>query len=145
MKSKFYVENLGCAKNQVDAEVMIASLKHQGWTYAPENPEAADLIIVNTCGFIKSAQEEACEHPTPDPGRISGQTDHRRRLPGSAVVEGITETHSELDGVFGNRAPHLVNEAVDGVMAGKKPVFTPEGGTEVRNVKISSGLTDPCT
>ncbi len=57
----FYVENLGCAKNQVDAEVMIASLKRSGWTYTPENPENADPIIVNTCGFIKSAQEEAVD------------------------------------------------------------------------------------
>ena len=57
----FYVENLGCAKNQVDAEVMIASLKREGWTYSRENPEEADLIIVNTCGFIKSAQKEAVD------------------------------------------------------------------------------------
>ena len=57
----FYVENLGCAKNQVDAEVMIASLKRAGWKYTPDHPEDADLIIVNTCGFIKSAQEEAVD------------------------------------------------------------------------------------
>lgn len=131
MKSKFYVENLGCAKNQVDAEVMIASLKHQGWTYAPESPEAADLIIVNTCGFIKSAQEEA----------VNTLLQTRAEYPDKRIIAAgclaqrwskeLLKLIPELDGVFGNRAPHLVNEAVDGVMAGKKPVFTPEGGTEV--------------
>ena len=39
----------------------------------PENPEAADLIIVNTCGFIKSAQEEAVNTLLQTTGRISGQ------------------------------------------------------------------------
>ncbi|MCK5248668.1 MAG: MiaB/RimO family radical SAM methylthiotransferase, partial [Spirochaetaceae bacterium] len=57
----FYVENLGCAKNQVDAEVMIASLKRAGWEYSPDHPEDADLIIVNTCGFIQEAKEQSIE------------------------------------------------------------------------------------
>ena len=53
-----YIENLGCAKNQVDAEVMSRSLEKDGWIMTDDASEA-DLIIVNTCGFIESAREES--------------------------------------------------------------------------------------
>lgn len=49
---------LGCAKNLVDAEVMCGSLAANGICLTKE-PEAADLTIINTCGFIQSARDEA--------------------------------------------------------------------------------------
>jgi ribosomal protein S12 methylthiotransferase len=116
---KFYIENLGCAKNQVDAEVMIASLKKSGWIYVPENPGEADLIIVNTCGFIKSAQQEAVD-------TLIGA---KNQYPGKKVIaagclaqrwsDDLPELIPELDGLFGNRAPHRVSETVGEVMDGK--------------------------
>jgi len=152
----FYVENLGCAKNQVDAEVMIASLKRKGWTYTRDNPEDADLIIVNTCGFIKSAQEEAVD-------TLLGA---KREYPGKKVIAAgclaqrwsaeLPSLIPELDGVFGNRAPHRVNETIDEIMAGNHPVFTPEGedkGEDRRDffgfnrsvfVKIADGCNHNC-
>ena len=52
--------SLGCAKNLVDSEVMLGALKRSG--YAPvADPEKADVVIVNTCGFIGPAREEAEE------------------------------------------------------------------------------------
>lgn len=53
--------SLGCARNQVDSEVMLGTLLGTGWRHAPE-PELADVIIVNTCGFIASAKEESIDH-----------------------------------------------------------------------------------
>ncbi len=50
--------SLGCAKNLVDSEVMLGALKRAGFGLAPR-PEDADVIIVNTCGFIGPAREEA--------------------------------------------------------------------------------------
>jgi ribosomal protein S12 methylthiotransferase len=50
--------SLGCAKNLVDSEVMLGVLKRSGFTFVGR-PQAADVIIVNTCGFIKPAREEA--------------------------------------------------------------------------------------
>ena len=49
--------SLGCAKNQTDAEIMLGILANDGFniTY---NPSDADVIIVNTCGFIESAKQE---------------------------------------------------------------------------------------
>jgi len=55
-----YLETLGCSKNQVDSEKMLYLLKNNGYNIT-EDPENADIIIVNTCGFIKSAKQEAIE------------------------------------------------------------------------------------
>lgn len=52
--------SLGCDKNRVDSEVMLTYLKEAGYSFTSE-PEKADVLIVNTCGFIKSAREEALE------------------------------------------------------------------------------------
>jgi ribosomal protein S12 methylthiotransferase len=55
---RFFLDPFGCAKNQVDAETMMAFLGEAGWEQA-ESPEAADLIIINSCGFIESAKRES--------------------------------------------------------------------------------------
>lgn len=60
MQKTVYMVSLGCAKNLVDSEVMLGLLDQAGYTVAPD-PEAADLLLVNTCGFIGSAVEEAVE------------------------------------------------------------------------------------
>jgi ribosomal protein S12 methylthiotransferase len=54
----FHLISLGCAKNLVDSEVMLGSMTSAGWELM-DNPEDADLLILNTCGFIQSAVEEA--------------------------------------------------------------------------------------
>ena len=58
---KISMVSLGCPKNQVDAEMMLASLKNDGFEICPEEAEA-DAIIINTCGFIESAKAEAIEN-----------------------------------------------------------------------------------
>ena len=52
--------SLGCAKNLVDSEVMLGYLKQSGYTLVTDT-EVADVIIVNTCGFIQPARDEAEE------------------------------------------------------------------------------------
>ena len=53
--------SLGCPKNRVDAEVMLKKLQTAGCEITPEE-SAADVIIVNTCGFIEDAKAEAIEN-----------------------------------------------------------------------------------
>ena len=53
---KLYLASLGCVKNLVDSEVMLGKLKDYEIT---QNPSKADVLIVNTCGFINSAKEES--------------------------------------------------------------------------------------
>ena len=49
---------LGCSKNQVDSEMLLGYFKERGFNIVSD-PLEADIIVVNTCGFIKSAKEEA--------------------------------------------------------------------------------------
>jgi len=53
----FYLESLGCPKNRVDSEVMLAALLSGGWRVT-DDPANADLIILNSCSFIEEAREE---------------------------------------------------------------------------------------
>ena len=57
---KIGMVSLGCPKNQVDAEQMLGVLAGSGFEITPEQSEA-DVIVVNTCGFIESAKEESIE------------------------------------------------------------------------------------
>ena len=61
MEIKVGMISLGCPKNQVDAEVMLNDLKKAGFTITPDESQA-DVIIVNTCGFIEDAKTEAIEN-----------------------------------------------------------------------------------
>lgn len=57
---KLHLVSLGCAKNQVDSEVMLGRLKQAGWVIT-DDPQEAHAIVVNTCSFIQSAAEESIE------------------------------------------------------------------------------------
>jgi ribosomal protein S12 methylthiotransferase len=97
----FYLDPLGCAKNQVDAENIMALLGGSGWT-AAEDPEGADLIIINSCGFIESAKRES----------INAVLAWRKRYPGKKILLAgclaqrygaeLAESLPEADGIFGN-------------------------------------------
>ncbi len=58
MGSSFWVETLGCPKNQVDSDKILGTLVRDGMV-AADDPEDADLIVVNTCAFIEEAREES--------------------------------------------------------------------------------------
>ncbi len=57
---KVYIESLGCARNQVDSEIMQARLAANGWSVT-EAPDEAEAIVVNTCSFIESASDESID------------------------------------------------------------------------------------
>ncbi len=130
MPRTFHVESLGCAKNQVDAEVMIAALEHAGWTFAAR-PEEAEVLILNTCAFIDAARRESI-----DTGLAL-----RARFPASRLflVGCLTERYAgelaeampEIDGFLGNRDPARIVELVEerGGAAGAPSTGTaPRGG-----------------
>ncbi len=56
----FHLVSLGCAKNLVDSEVVLGCLTERGLQFV-EDPEEADVLLLNTCGFIQPAVEEAIE------------------------------------------------------------------------------------
>jgi ribosomal protein S12 methylthiotransferase len=59
-RNAFYILSLGCAKNTVDSEGM-AQLLHEAGYIRTENPEQAEALIVNTCGFIGPARDESLQ------------------------------------------------------------------------------------
>ncbi len=60
MSKRFYVETLGCPKNQVDSDKLIGTLLADGLSPI-DDPGAADLVVVNTCAFIEDARKESIE------------------------------------------------------------------------------------
>ena len=60
MKYKVGIVSLGCAKNRVDAEMLLAKLNKQDFTLV-EDVVMADAAIINTCAFIESAKKESIE------------------------------------------------------------------------------------
>lgn len=58
--NKVYIETLGCSKNEIDSELMMSLLENSNYT-AADTPEEANIIVVNTCGFIDKAKEESIE------------------------------------------------------------------------------------
>lgn len=60
MPTKIGMVSLGCPKNQVDAEMMLYTLRDAGFELS-QDPALADAVIINTCGFIESAKQEAIE------------------------------------------------------------------------------------
>ena len=60
MMNKISMIGLGCPKNQVDAEMLLATLVNEGFEISPE-VEGSDIVIINTCGFIDSAKQEAID------------------------------------------------------------------------------------
>ena len=60
-KEKIGFVSLGCPKNLTDTEVMLSRLVEAGYEITPEETEA-DVIIINTCGFIESAKTEAIDN-----------------------------------------------------------------------------------
>lgn len=57
---KIYIVTLGCSKNEIDSELMISIMKDNNYEVA-DTLDEADIIIVNTCGFIEKAKEESIE------------------------------------------------------------------------------------
>ena len=120
-----YIENLGCAKNQVDAEVLACALEKDGWVLT-EDVGKADLIFVNTCGFIESAREESIDtffslrnqHPKAKVV-ISGCLAQR-------YADELKDQIPEADGIFGNRDLAKVNDFVKKISGKETELVVPE-------------------
>ncbi|MCC8036179.1 MAG: 30S ribosomal protein S12 methylthiotransferase RimO [Rikenellaceae bacterium] len=61
MKKKINVITLGCSKNVVDSEKVMAQLAAGGWEVVHDSDESSDVVVVNTCGFIGDAKQESID------------------------------------------------------------------------------------
>ena len=102
-KKTFHIVSLGCDKNNVDADSMSQLLKAAG--YKPvSNPTSAEIVIVNTCGFIDSAKEESYQALEElAAGKKSGQRIIAAGCLTQRYGEEIAQRVPRVDGILGTR------------------------------------------
>lgn len=160
MSKKIGMISLGCPKNQVDAEVMLSKLSEGGFDIV-NDPAEADLIIVNTCGFIESAKRESIEN-------ILDMISYKEDFPSIKVLvtgclaeryrSEIFEEIPEVDGVVGIGANGDICEICEKILGGDKTELYPpkdclqiEGGRILTTpsytayLKIAEGCSNHCT
>ena len=101
LTKSFFIDLHGCSKNQVDAEIINGIMLSLGWTRLEEASDA-DLIIINSCGFIEDAKKES----------INSIVELRASCPNAKIIlagclaeryaDEFATSMEELDGVFGN-------------------------------------------
>jgi ribosomal protein S12 methylthiotransferase len=150
--------SLGCPKNLVDSEVMMGILARDGYELTPRADEA-DILVVNTCSFIESAQKESVD-------AILEMAEHKKfgaakkLIVAGCLVERyrdqILEQVPEVDAVVGTGEVERILEAVHGelrVLPAEPPAFlyhdlTPRILTTPKHaayIKIAEGCDHPCT
>ena len=129
----FYMENLGCSKNQVDAETMIKLLEDDE-LIRTESIQEADLILVNTCGFIESAREQSINtffslHEANPKAKIvlSGCMAQR-------YADELKEQLPEAAAIFGNHDLAKINEVVRKIFSGDRVISVPSYPAQEKEV-----------
>ena len=117
---------LGCAKNRVDAEVMLGILQNSGYTITPREEEA-DVIIINTCGFIDSAKQEAIDTII-EIGQLKGKGSLKKIIVTGCLAQRygreIVSSLPEVDGIVGIGGFGNIEAAVEAVLNEEKTVAT---------------------
>ena len=117
--------SLGCAKNLVNTEQMMALCRDAGITLQDEQ-SGADVVVINTCGFIDSAKEEAIDTI------LAVANLKEEGLVGKILVAGclsqryqqqLTEELPEVDGVMGTGSYSRIVEALRALADGETPRY----------------------
>src|SRR5215213_4191031 len=129
-KATFSFVSLGCPKNLVDSERMLGLLAQDGYVLVPD-AQQADLVIINTCGFIDSARQESL-------GVIREMLERKRqgRIKGVVVAGCLAERQKEMlleevpevdqvVGVFGREEIARVADRIMGGLHEQRTVFRP--------------------
>lgn len=114
--------SLGCPKNQLDTEVMLHEVALAGYEITPEETEA-DVVIINTCGFIESAKRESIENILDIAWLKKNRTLKAIVVTGCLAEryrESILEEMPEVDAVLGVGSIHNIVEAIEAVTVNKK-------------------------
>ena len=162
--------SLGCAKNLVDAEIMLGSVLQRGMEIT-SRAEDADVLVVNTCAFIDSAKEESIEAILEAHQRrgLSKRSDQKLIISGcmsQRFARELREEMPEVDAFIGldqvSKLGEIIekilnvdsdNDDVDLAFAETRPTYTPDYDTprfrltpaHSAYVKIAEGCNHPCS
>ena len=150
MQQRFYVETLGCPKNDVDSDKIVGTLLADG-LIATDDPSLADLVVVNTCAFIEDARKESIDTVL----ALGAQRKDGARL----VVTGcmaerygaeLAEALPEVDQVAGFGVPVQMGRKPISISAAPIPSFDllnlprPKSSAPWAYVKIAEGCDRNC-
>lgn len=120
--------SLGCPKNQVDAELMLAKLTEAGYEIVDVAYEA-DVVIINTCGFIEDAKKESIDNIL-EMAELKKEDSIQKIIVTGCLAQRynkeLTEEMPEVDGILGIGANGDIVKAVEAVMNGEKYESFPE-------------------
>ncbi len=125
MPYQLHFISLGCAKNVVNCEQMMELCRQAGHTLLPA-PEGADAVVINTCGFLSSASEEAIQHIL-QMAELKAQGKIRKILVTGCMTqrygEDVPTEMPEVDGILGVGSYKDIVSAVEDAMSGKRPRY----------------------
>jgi len=159
MSLKVAFISLGCAKNLVNTEQMMALCRDAGFIVTGE-PEGADVAVLNTCGFIDAAKSEAIQNIL-ELGQLKAEGKLGKLLVAGCLSQRypdeILEELPEVDGILGTGSYTDVVHAVESVIEGDQPTFfgsihdTIEDGARMVTtppytayLKIAEGCSNGC-
>ena len=157
LTKSFFIDQHGCAKNQTDGELITGFLIDAGYDQTFD-AEKADLIIINSCGFIESAKKESIDAIY----NVKSAYPNAKIILAGCLAERYSElmydSIPELDGIIGNGDLSQIVQVVNnvflnkrevfiaeqkGVMSGKRPVLFNFKGSAF--VKITEGCSNYCS
>ncbi len=160
MSYKVSLVNLGCSKNRVDAEIMLALLKDAGYDIVLD-ASVCDIVIVNTCGFIKESKQESIEEIL-NVIRLknAGYIKHIivTGCLGERYKEEVMKEFPEIDAVIGIGANSDIVNVVEKALKGNKTslfpdkIYLPLNGQRFKTtpkhyayLKVADGCDNCCT
>ncbi len=151
--------SLGCSKNLVDSEVMLGMLSERGMNIVNDAAQA-DVIIVNTCGFIDSAKQESIDTIL-EMARLKQSGRLKKLLVTGCLVQRyaaeLKKELPEVDGFMGVSEYSRLSEVIENMLSGARPVCVGQGERFLKQerrlitpafsayVKISDGCDNRCT
>lgn len=148
---KVFLSQLGCPKNLIDGERMLGSLVRAGYEVVG-NPEEADVLLVNTCGFILPAKEESIEAIL-EAGEVKRRTGAKLVVVGCLAQRYKKELEEELpeaDLILGLEEEKFIALHIDGLL-GRTPSAPSWDGRyrltpkHTAYLKLSEGCDNRCT
>jgi ribosomal protein S12 methylthiotransferase len=117
------VVTLGCARNEVDSEELAGRLGADGWTIVAD-PDDADAVLVNTCGFVEAAKKDSIDTLLAAADPASG--DRKRAVVAVGCLAErygatLAESLPEADAVLGFDAYPTIGAHLDAVLRGERP------------------------